>query len=176
MVLDSSWLNTQQYKVRIKSKVEQSDPGKWVAPSPTPWFSSYWKGSLLVALDSGQQLFFFLHLLNNIHKVLYVKIFHLFMSNIIPLSKYFDIANIFIRKETLERNIIYNVCIFLVWPFGKDSQPVHGFITLRWKDIKTVNEAVSIRNASAFACDTVYSSTNNRKYVFLSLSSVTSAK
>ena len=35
-------LNTQQYKV-------WSNPGKGVAPSPTPQCSSYWKGSLLVA-------------------------------------------------------------------------------------------------------------------------------
>ena len=34
MVLDTSLLNTQQYKVHIKGKVEQSRKG--VAPSPTP--------------------------------------------------------------------------------------------------------------------------------------------
>ena len=39
MVLDTSLLNTQQYQVRIKGKVEQ--PGKGVAPSPTPRWSSY---------------------------------------------------------------------------------------------------------------------------------------
>ena len=43
MVLDASLLNTQHYKVRIKGKVEQSREG--VAPSPTPWCSSYWKGT-----------------------------------------------------------------------------------------------------------------------------------
>ena len=51
MVLDTSLLNTQQYKVRIKGKVEQSKKG--VAPSPTPLCSSYWKGRLLAALDYG---------------------------------------------------------------------------------------------------------------------------
>ena len=49
MVLDNSLLNSQQYKVRIKGKVEQ--PGKGVVPSPTPRCSSYWKGSLRVAFD-----------------------------------------------------------------------------------------------------------------------------
>ena len=39
MVLDTSLLNTYQYKVRIKGKVEQSRKG--VAPSPTPQCSSY---------------------------------------------------------------------------------------------------------------------------------------
>ena len=55
MVLDTSLLNTQQHKVRIKSNVEQSREG--VAPSPTPQCSSYWKGSLLVALDYSHRLY-----------------------------------------------------------------------------------------------------------------------
>ena len=38
MVLDTSLLNTQQYKVHIKGKVEQSRKG--VAPSPIPRCSS----------------------------------------------------------------------------------------------------------------------------------------
>ena len=54
MVLDASLLNTQHYKVRIKGKVEQSREG--VAPSPTPWCSSYRKGNLRVTLDYGRQL------------------------------------------------------------------------------------------------------------------------
>ena len=57
MVLDASLLNTQHYKVRIKGKVKQSREG--VAPSPTPWCSSYRKGSLRVTLDYGRQLYFF---------------------------------------------------------------------------------------------------------------------
>ena len=50
MVLDASLLNTQHYKVRI-------NPGKGVAPFPTPWCSSYRKGSLRVTLDYGRQLY-----------------------------------------------------------------------------------------------------------------------
>ena len=57
MVLDASLLNTQHYKVRIKGKVEQSREG--VAPSPTPWCSSYRKGCLRVTLDYGRQLYFY---------------------------------------------------------------------------------------------------------------------
>ena len=49
MVLDTSLLNTQHYKVRIK--VKWSNPGNGVAPFPTPQCSSYRKGSFLVALD-----------------------------------------------------------------------------------------------------------------------------
>ena len=55
MVLDASLLNTQRYKVRIKGKVEQSREG--VAPSPTPWCSSYRKGSLWATLNYGRQLY-----------------------------------------------------------------------------------------------------------------------
>ena len=58
MVLDTSLLNTQHYKVRIKGKVEKSREG--VAPSPTPWCSSYRKGSLRVTLDYGRQLYLLL--------------------------------------------------------------------------------------------------------------------
>ena len=54
MVLDTSLLNTQQYKVHIKGKVEQSRE-KSSAPT-TPRCRSYWKGSLRVALDYGRQL------------------------------------------------------------------------------------------------------------------------
>ena len=49
MVLDTSLLNTQQYKVHTKGKVEQSR--ERVVPSPTLRCSSYWKGSLLVTLN-----------------------------------------------------------------------------------------------------------------------------
>ena len=38
MVLDASLLNTQHYK---GTRVKWSNPGKRVAPSPIPWYSSY---------------------------------------------------------------------------------------------------------------------------------------
>ena len=62
MVLDPSLLYTQHYKVRIKAK--WSNQGKGVTLSPTPWCSSYRKGSLQVTLDIGRQLY--LLLLTNI--------------------------------------------------------------------------------------------------------------
>ena len=34
--------------IRYRSRVKWSNPGKGVVPSPTPWCSSYWKGSLWV--------------------------------------------------------------------------------------------------------------------------------
>ena len=42
-VLDASLFNTQHYKVWIKGKWR--NPGKRVAPSSTPWCSSYGKGA-----------------------------------------------------------------------------------------------------------------------------------
>ena len=56
MVLDTSLLNTQQYKVRIKGKVEQSRERS--SALPTPRCSSYWKRSLWVVLDYGCQLYY----------------------------------------------------------------------------------------------------------------------
>ena len=44
--------------IRYVSRVKLSNPGKGVAPSPIPRCSSYWKGSLLVTLDYGHQLYF----------------------------------------------------------------------------------------------------------------------
>ena len=43
--------------IRYGSRVKWSNPGKGVASSPSPWCSSYWKGSLWVSLDSGGQLY-----------------------------------------------------------------------------------------------------------------------
>ena len=45
--------------IRYGSRVKWSNPGKGVVPSPTPWCSSYQKGSLWVTLDYGHQLYFF---------------------------------------------------------------------------------------------------------------------
>ena len=41
--------------IRYGSRVKWSNPGNGVAPSPTPWCSSYWKGSLWVTLHQGHQ-------------------------------------------------------------------------------------------------------------------------
>ena len=54
-VLDAVLLSTQHYKVRIKVKWINLWNG--VAPSPTPWCCSYWKGSLRVTLDYSRQLY-----------------------------------------------------------------------------------------------------------------------
>ena len=68
MVLDASLLNTQHYKVWIKSiRVKWSNPGKGVEPSRTSHCSSYWKGSLRLALNYSSQLYL-LYIYIYIHK------------------------------------------------------------------------------------------------------------
>ena len=46
--------------IRYVSMVKWRNPGKGVASFPALWCSRYWKGSLLVALDYGRQLYFLL--------------------------------------------------------------------------------------------------------------------
>ena len=54
MVLDTPLLSN----IRYASRVKWSNQEKGVAPSPTPQCSSYWKESLLVAIDYVRQLYF----------------------------------------------------------------------------------------------------------------------
>ena len=51
LILPCLTLSNIRYVLRVK----WSNPWKGVAPSPTPRCSSYWKKSLLVALDYGRQ-------------------------------------------------------------------------------------------------------------------------
>ena len=46
--------------IRYVTRVKWSNPGKWVAPSPTPRCSSYWKWNLRVAHDYVRQLYLLL--------------------------------------------------------------------------------------------------------------------
>ena len=43
--------------IRCRSRLKWSNTGKGVAPSPTSWCSSNWKGSLWVTLDYSRQLY-----------------------------------------------------------------------------------------------------------------------
>ena len=60
MVLNASLLDTQYFKVWIKGK--WSNPRKGVVPSSTPWCSSYWKGSLQVALDYSWLTYIYIYI------------------------------------------------------------------------------------------------------------------
>ena len=64
MVLDTSLLNTQQYKVCIKGKVEKSRERSSALPDTSVY---YWKGRLLVTLDYGHQLtYMYIHHYNHV--------------------------------------------------------------------------------------------------------------
>ena len=54
MILDTLTFSNKRYV----STVKWSNPRKRVAPSLTYRWRSYWKGTLLVALDYGHQLFY----------------------------------------------------------------------------------------------------------------------
>ena len=47
--------------IRYGSRVKWSNPRKGVVPSPTPWCSSYQKGSLWVNLNYDCQLYFYFY-------------------------------------------------------------------------------------------------------------------
>ena len=68
--------------VRHRSLVKWSKPEKGVAPSPTPWCCSNWKGSLRVTLNSGRQCYF------------------TYMVSSIPI-KYFSNISIWMIERTL---------------------------------------------------------------------------
>ena len=74
IVLDTSCLTLSN--MRYVSRVKWSNSGKGVAPSPTPWCSSYWKGSLLVALNYGCQLkkkFYLIIIIICLHTVIWLR-------------------------------------------------------------------------------------------------------
>ena len=62
--------------IRYVSRVKWSNPGKGVAPSPTPRCSRYWKGSLLVALGYGHQIYFTTYLPMGCPRGVMVKAMH----------------------------------------------------------------------------------------------------
>ena len=65
--------------IRYGSRVKWSNPGNGVAPSPTPWCSSYRKGSLRVTLDYGRLT------------MIYVTTFLLMLYfHLVYISMYFD--------------------------------------------------------------------------------------
>ena len=95
MVLDTSLLDTQQYKVGIKGKVEESRE-KSSVPA-TPQCSSYWKGSLMVALDYGCQLYIYIYIYIYIYLIkLYIFFLKLHLRNLDKCLFLFSTSNTYI--------------------------------------------------------------------------------
>ena len=135
MVLDASLLNTQHYKVRIKGKVEQSR--EEVAPSPTPWCSSYRKGSLRVTLDYGRQLYLLTYYsqINLRAKQKY---------EVLSATRY--ISTRWIRRAYLRSDGFYSVCsrqhpAFMVF--------IHSFCLWVSFECITKSEEISVYNTKA---------------------------
>ena len=111
MVLDASLLNTQHYKVRIKGKVEQSR--ERVAPSPTPWCSSYRKGSLRVTLDYGRQLYLLYHwsVLLSFGKISNQPLIRMSGCEFICMA---DSTGTFKKKRKKIQTVFLSICILLL--------------------------------------------------------------
>ena len=96
-------------KVRIKGKVEQSREG--VAPSPTPWCSSYRKGSLRVTLDYGRQLYLLtLHWSQLLKNYFLLNIFVNFCTTWVKIQVNFD-SYIILFRFYVNDNV--KICPFL---------------------------------------------------------------
>ena len=78
---------------RYGSRVKWSNPGKGVRPPSTVWCSSYRKGSLLVTLDYGRQLYFiYLYILIYTKMPLYEKAhiyIYIYFNYLIPNEYFF---------------------------------------------------------------------------------------
>ena len=77
--------------IKYISRVKWTYRGKWLTPSPTPWCSSYRKGSLRVTLDYGRQLY-----LLSIYKFYYYYLsgyFYCFAS--LSKARWFLYSNLF---------------------------------------------------------------------------------
>ena len=70
--------------IRYVSRIKWSNPGKGVAPSPTPQCSSYWKGSFQEALNYGYQLYFYYNVLVFIFQAFYSYVLSSYFQNVHP--------------------------------------------------------------------------------------------
>ena len=75
--------------IRYVSRVKWNNPGKRVAPSPKPWCRSYWKGSLLVTIDSAHQLKKYLNITCLITTVFIAILIHYTLSPIMLKNQNF---------------------------------------------------------------------------------------
>ena len=103
--------------IRYVSTVKWSNPEKGVAPSPTPQCSSYWKGSLQVALNYSRQLYFLLLW----YKKNYISYFSFSKTG----KNYLNILlknDICLLKDLEKKNYIFQAS------FVKDDRTFYSFI------------------------------------------------
>ena len=110
--------------IRYVSRVKWSNPGKGVAPFPTPRFSSYWKGSLWVALDYSRRLYFYLFCLY----VMVTELITVVVANIISFkSVKFGLKSC--RRFYMEWFANF-ICIGIFWSFKKKFSCALSFISV----------------------------------------------
>ena len=100
--------------IRYVSRVKRSNPGKGLAPSPTPRHSSYWKGNFWVALNYNRQLL--LPALLN-----WMDLSVLWLMALPPSIKYY--------WNSL-RNILY--IVYIVWTDTEKYCWIHNLCQLNW--------------------------------------------
>ena len=110
MILDASLLNSQHYKIGIKGKVEQS--------TPTPQCSSYWKGSLQIALDYDCQLYLYIHTHSLTH--IYVDNFFVFLYVYVCVCE----KESYIRNPKWKLYLWFSICIHM-WIHTETYTPAY---------------------------------------------------
>ena len=75
--------------IRYRSRVKWTNPGKGVAPSPTPWCSNYRNGSLGVTLDFGRQLYSLTRFVKWKKKNSFLKFYWILIKEIEKKSSFF---------------------------------------------------------------------------------------
>ena len=106
------------------SRVKWRNRGKGVAPSPTPWCSSYRKGSLRVTLDYGRQLYY---LLIRLKIFLYIYIYTKRFRTNLPRFHLPDDQDNFAYLSNTPHTREGGIRLFLDWEPGTGAQSKHGW-------------------------------------------------
>ena len=109
--LDTSLLNTQQYKYILR--VKWSNPGKGVAPLPTTQCSSYWTGSLQVAFKNGQQLYLVIYI------YIYISSSYRAGSISLTLSRHSSLSFIALGRSSGQQPVSSHSC----WMYVRAGRP-----------------------------------------------------
>ena len=96
MVFDTFLLNIQRYRIGIKSKMDQSK--ERISASPSPQFSSCWKGSLCVTLNFGRLIYIYIffvrhNILNELRIYIYIYIYKGANPNVISHTQIFHLSH-----------------------------------------------------------------------------------
>ena len=110
--------------IRYGSRVKWSNPGKGVAPSLTPWCSSYRKGSLRVTLDYGHQLIIFLR--NGIFFCLEWRLVEMYLqsSRFVSLMSSFLILSFFFEWQQMGIGMCWGQLQILAYSCADSIPPI----------------------------------------------------